>query len=179
MIARTISGIIVSIVITILIFMIFIVDWRKPEDIISQRFGISVSASDMRCRMILDNKYVLVDTDNYSSHPYLITFYQPIYETEVFKGPVHDIKINAVPFPADELKGPLKDAYCKLKLIGHVESEVKVLFSDSIGAKIRFNKDGEVVLSDTDKDNAEINILKNDDGSVKRIDIIQKYSIQY
>lgn len=178
MLKRTMLGIISSFAILIAMFLVFVVDWRKPTDIISKQFGLPIRASDMRCIVYLNDEYKLVDTQNYDSAPFLMTFYQPIYETEIFTKKEHEVEIVAVPL--DNRRGKKKkDTYCEISLSGEISNKEQYLFRGGISAKISFDENDEVLVTNHDESNAKINIERNDDGSIKYISVMQTLSIQY
>lgn len=177
MVRKSLLAISSSFGILIIIFMILIVDWRSPKDIISKSFMIPVAASDMRCAMYLNDEYKLVDTKNYDPAPFLMSFLQPIRETEVFTKREHIVEVVA--WPSSNPRGQLEDAYCKVHLQGRINNQEEYLFQESVGARISFDKHGEVVVTEHDEENAEIEIKRNDDGSIRYINVIQSYPISY
>ena len=178
MLKRTMLGIISSFAILIAIFLVFIVDWRKPADIISKQFGLPIRASDMRCLVHLNDEYTLVDTQNYDPAPFLMTFYQPIHETEVFTKKDHEVEIVAVLLknPRGRIK---QDAYCEITLSGEISNQEQNLFKGHVSAKISFDENGEVIVTGHDQENAKIKIERNDDGGVKYISVMQTLPIRY
>lgn len=177
MMRKSLLAILSSFGILIAIFVFLIVDWRSPKDIISKSFMIPIAASDMRCAMYLNDEYKLVDTHNYDSAPFLMSFLQPIRETEIFTERDHVVEVVAWPNPNP--RGSLENAYCKMHLQGRIDNQEEYLFQGSVGARISFDENGEVVVTEHDEENAEIEIKRNDDGSIRYINVIQPYPISY
>lgn len=177
MIKRSLLAIAASFALLMGILTVFIIDWRSPQSIISKSFMIPVAASDMRCAMYLNNEYKIVDTYHYDQSPYLMSFLQPIRETEVFTQKHHEIEMVAWPNPNP--RGRLKDVYCKMHLQGSIENKIESLFQGTVGARISFDEEGEVIVTEVDEENATIEIERNEDGSIRYISVKQPYPIFY
>ena len=177
MLKRSILGVLFSFLILMAIFAIFIVDWRSPKDIISKSFMIPVAASDMRCAMYLNDEYRIADTQNYDSAPFLMSFLQPVLETDIFTSGNHDIEIVA--WPLEDRRGVIEKSYCKMHLQGTVNNAEEYLFQDSVGARISFDENGEVIVEETNDGEVTIDIKRNEDGSIRYISVIQPFPIHY
>ncbi|UNM96469.1 hypothetical protein MMG00_00945 [Ignatzschineria rhizosphaerae] len=177
MIKRALLGIMTTFLLLVGLLMVFIMDWRKPEDILYKSFMIPIAASDMRCAMYLNDEYKIVDTQNYDPAPYLMSFLQPIRETEIFTKRDHEIEVVAWPLPNP--RGKQERAYCRITLTGSIDNELENLFSRKLHFEIGFDEQGEVVIKGADKETATIDIKRNEDGSVRYISIIQAYPINY
>ncbi|MHC5226180.1 hypothetical protein [Ignatzschineria sp. LJL83] len=138
---------------------------------------IPVAASDMRCAMYLNDEYRIADTRNYDSAPFLMSFLQPILETEIFTSSNHEIEIVA--WPLEDRRGVIEKSYCEMNLQGMINNTEEYLFQGSVGARISFDKNGEVMVKGTNDDEVVVDIKRNKDGSIRYISVIQPFPIHY
>lgn len=178
MLKRAMLGSTAALMIFVAIFLGVIVDWRKPEDIISQRWYVSVRASDMRCLMNFDDEYTIMDTLKYDDSPFLMTFLQPVYDTEIFTKKEHTIEVLAVPVQSPK-SSQLSDIYCEVSLGGSVEDLVQRRYNGDITAKIKLSDDGNVVVTGHDPEGTKLTIERNEEGAIQYISVIQSLWIDY